>query len=179
MYISIPQYSIWLLCIPLAINHGWLPYKACVSCITICHSPTPLQGSRTQHFIMRIYHVSWSAGKSLQESNHFLLFIFLCFMVQFTLLHVAAYTYVFRVLLFWFIHIYTVGSCCNITRLISTRSCLQNCNYKCRTYSVSQEICTWFCCALLCCGYAIVHNEFTWSIYPYSSGLLCWHWGNR
>ena len=42
-------------------------------------------------------------------------------------------------------------------------------------YSTSQEI----CCALLCCGYAIVHNEFTWSIYPYSSGLLCWHWGNR
>ena len=36
-----------------------------------------------------------------------------------------------------------------------------------------------FCCALLCCGYAIVHNEFTWGIYPYSSGLLCWHWGNR
>ena len=33
--------------------------------------------------------------------------------------------------------------------------------------------------ALLCCGYAIVHNEFTWSIYPFSSGLLCWHWGNR
>ena len=32
-------------------------------------------------------------------------------------------------------------------------------------YSISQEICTWFCCALLCCGYAIVHNEFTWSIY--------------
>ena len=46
-------------------------------------------------------------------------------------------------------------------------------------YSTSQEICTWFCCALLCCGYAIAHNEFTWSIYPYSSGLLCWHWGNR
>ena len=46
-------------------------------------------------------------------------------------------------------------------------------------YSRSQEICTRFCCALLCCGYAIVHNEFTWSIYPYSSGLLCWHWGNR
>ena len=44
-------------------------------------------------------------------------------------------------------------------------------------YSTSQEICTRFCCALLCCGYAIVHNEFTWSIYPYSSGLLCWHWG--
>ena len=48
-----------------------------------------------------------------------------------------------------------------------------------REYSISQEICTRFCCALLCCGYAIVHNEFTWSIYPYSSGLLCWHWGNR
>ena len=28
-------------------------------------------------------------------------------------------------------------------------------------------------------GHAIVHNEFKWSIYPYSSGLLCWHWGNR
>ena len=46
-------------------------------------------------------------------------------------------------------------------------------------YSISQEICTRFCCALLCCGYTIVHNEFTWSIHPYSSGLLCWHWGNR
>ena len=43
-------------------------------------------------------------------------------------------------------------------------------------YSISQEICTRFCCALFCCGYAIVHNEFKWSIYPYSSGLLCWHW---
>ena len=52
-------------------------------------------------------------------------------------------------------------------------------NYTWMTYSISQEICTRFCCALLCCGYAIVHNEFTWSIYPYSSGLLCWHWGNR
>ena len=46
-------------------------------------------------------------------------------------------------------------------------------------YSISQKVCTRFCCALLCCGYAIVHNAFTWSIYPYSSGLLCWHWGNR
>ena len=46
-------------------------------------------------------------------------------------------------------------------------------------YSISQELCTRFCCALLCCGYAIVRNEFTWSIYPCSSGLLCWHWGNR
>ena len=49
----------------------------------------------------------------------------------------------------------------------------------CFDYRISQEICTRFCCALLCCGYAIVHNEFTWSIYPYPSGLLCWHWGNR
>ena len=48
-----------------------------------------------------------------------------------------------------------------------------------KIYSISQEICTRFCCALLCCGYVIVHNEFKWSIYPYSSGLLCWHWGNR
>ena len=47
------------------------------------------------------------------------------------------------------------------------------------SYSISQEICTRFCCALLCCGYAIVHNGFTWSIYPYPSRLLCWHWGNR
>ena len=53
------------------------------------------------------------------------------------------------------------------------------CTITCCTYSISQEICTRFCCALLCCGYAIVHNDFTWSIYPYSSGLLCWHWGNR
>ena len=52
-------------------------------------------------------------------------------------------------------------------------------NFHIHWYSISQGICTRFCCALLCCGYAIVHNEFTWSIYPYSSGLLCWHWGNR
>ena len=26
-------------------------------------------------------------------------------------------------------------------------------------YSISQEICTRFCCALLCCGYAIGHND--------------------
>ena len=47
------------------------------------------------------------------------------------------------------------------------------------SYSISQEICTRFGCVLLCCGYAIVNNEFTWSIYTYSSGLLCWHCGNR
>ena len=28
-------------------------------------------------------------------------------------------------------------------------------------YSISQEIYIRFCCALFCCGYAIVHNEFT------------------
>ena len=39
-------------------------------------------------------------------------------------------------------------------------------------YSISQEICTRFCCALLSCGYAIIHNEFTWSIYPYSSATV-------
>ena len=37
-------------------------------------------------------------------------------------------------------------------------------HYTCtRSYSISQEICIRFCCALLCCGYAIVHNSFTWS----------------
>ena len=46
-------------------------------------------------------------------------------------------------------------------------------------YSISQEIRKRVCWALRCCGYAIVHNEFTWSIHPYSSGLLCWHLGNR
>ena len=56
---------------------------------------------------------------------------------------------------------------------------MEKCISKIQWYSTSQEICTRFCCALLCCGYAIVHNEFTWSIYPYSSGLLCWQWGNR
>ena len=39
-------------------------------------------------------------------------------------------------------------------------------------YSIAPEICTRFCCALLCCGYAIVHNEFAWSIYSYSSGCF-------
>ena len=52
-------------------------------------------------------------------------------------------------------------------------------NVFCTWYSISHEICTRFCFALLCCGYAIIHNDFTWSIYPYSSGSLCWHWGNR
>ena len=33
--------------------------------------------------------------------------------------------------------------------------------YILQDYSISHEICTRSCCALLCCGYAIVHNEFT------------------
>ena len=61
----------------------------------------------------------------------------------------------------------------SVTKRVKT-TCMKN-----KEYSISQEICTRFCCALLCCDYAIVHNEFTWSIYPYSSGLLCWHLGNR
>ena len=40
------------------------------------------------------------------------------------------------------------------------------------TYSISQEICTRFCCALLCCGYAIVHNEFTWSFIHIHQGCF-------
>ena len=32
---------------------------------------------------------------------------------------------------------------------------------------------------LLCFALLWLCNEFTWSIYPYSSGLLCWHWCNR
>ena len=59
------------------------------------------------------------------------------------------------------------------------RSLLNTWHTPSKTYSIPQEICTRFCCALLCCDYAIVHNEFTWSIYPYASGLLCWRWGNR
>ena len=39
-------------------------------------------------------------------------------------------------------------------------------------YNISQEICTRFCCALLCCGYAIVHNEFTWSIIHIHQGCF-------
>ena len=66
-----------------------------------------------------------------------------------------------------------------VVKLIYTRAHFSLCDHGRLTYSISQEICTRFCCALLCCGYAIVHDEFTWSIYPYSSGLLCWHWGNR
>ena len=73
-----------------------------------------------------------------------------------------------------FPEIHTISTlCCFVVALNSRFDMCQT------SYSISQEICTRFCCALLCCGYAIVNNEFTWSIYSYSSGLLCWHWGNR
>ena len=38
-------------------------------------------------------------------------------------------------------------------------------------YSISQEICTRFCFAVLCCGYAFTD-------FPYPSGLLHWRCGN-
>ena len=44
---------------------------------------------------------------------------------------------------------------------------------------IARNMHTVFCRALLFYGHVMVHNEFTWSINPYSSGLLCWHWGNR
>ena len=75
----------------------------------------------------------------------------------------------------------TIETKCNTKQLRLKRYkglCSSQNNVARMIYSISQEICTRFCCALLCCGYAIVHNEFTWSIYPYSPGLLCCHWGN-
>ena len=41
--------------------------------------------------------------------------------------------------------------------------------------SISHKICTWFCCAVFCCGYIIVLSRFAWFIYPCHSGLLHWH----
>ena len=41
---------------------------------------------------------------------------------------------------------------------------------------ISQNIRT-TSCALFSCGY--IGSRFVWSIYPYSSGLLHWHWGNH
>ena len=38
--------------------------------------------------------------------------------------------------------------------------------------SISHEICTRFCCALLYCGHVIVHNEFTWSIIHIHQGCF-------
>ena len=47
------------------------------------------------------------------------------------------------------------------------------------SYSISQEICKSF--VVLC--FVVVMQSFIMNshiyIYPYSSGLLCWHWGNR
>ena len=90
----------------------------------------------------------------------------------------------------WWIWINTscefiMNDCITTTKQSTTKPCAYFlgytvvCNNSSMPYSIPQEICTRFCCALLCCGYVIVHNEFKWSIYPYSSGLLCWHWGNR
>ena len=39
-------------------------------------------------------------------------------------------------------------------------------------YSISQKICTRFCCALFCCGHVIVHNEFTRSIIHIHQGCF-------
>ena len=41
-----------------------------------------------------------------------------------------------------------------------------------RSYSISQEICTWF--FLLLCFVVVIH----WLIFPYPPGLLHWHCGN-
>ena len=41
---------------------------------------------------------------------------------------------------------------------------------------ISQNIRT-TSCALFSCGY--IGSRFVWSIYPYYSGLLHWHWGNH
>ena len=46
------------------------------------------------------------------------------------------------------------------------------------TSSISYEICTWFCSVLLFSYLFSVIIEFVWFIYPYSSGLLHWHWDN-
>ena len=46
--------------------------------------------------------------------------------------------------------------------------------------SISHETCTWFGCALFGCGYIYVFNGgYMGWIYPYSSWLLHWYWGNR
>ena len=46
-------------------------------------------------------------------------------------------------------------------------------------FSIFHEICIRFHCALFCCGYIVVWSGITWSIYPYPSGLLHWHWSNH
>ena len=47
-------------------------------------------------------------------------------------------------------------------------------------YSTPHTTCTWFCCALFCWAYIIsVHRGFVWSIYPYPSELLRWHWDSH
>ena len=51
--------------------------------------------------------------------------------------------------------------------------------------SASDEICTLLCCYFVyfcvCVevSYAVISCGFMWYIYPYSLGLLHWHWGNH
>ena len=56
--------------------------------------------------------------------------------------------------------------------LYKVQMCLNLTGSNAPSYSISQEICTRFCCALLCCGYAIIHNEFTWSIIHIHQGCF-------
>ena len=80
----------------------------------------------------------------------------------------------------WKAHRISQYNCCNVPRKCHrVPDRIFQSTWKQMLYSISQEICTRFCCALLCCGYVIVHTDCTWSTYPYLSGLLCWHWGNR
>ena len=39
-------------------------------------------------------------------------------------------------------------------------------------YSISDQICIWFCCALFFCGCIILYSKFMWYIYSYSSGFF-------
>ena len=122
-----------------------------------------------QHFFSR---------KFIQPGNRWLSLSQLQFPEIYDELMVGGYRDIFL----WPSHLNITSSAIHLDKsdiFYSTWLVAENVNHWHYIYSISQEICTRFCCALLCCGYAIVHNEFTWSIYPYSSGLLCWYWGNR
>ena len=45
--------------------------------------------------------------------------------------------------------------------------------------STFHEICAQFYCVLFCCGYIWFFLWIHRSFYPYSSGILHWHWGNH
>ena len=66
----------------------------------------------------------------------------------------------------------------SVTLSLGQQAAADQRNKTCELQYIPRNMHTVLLC-FACCGYAIVHNEFTWSIYPYSSGLLCWHWGNR